>query len=92
MKKTFSVVALMLATFCARAQFSTVAYATNPSPGVYNLETLSSCIFSSGAIWSTGPGIDFTKCFSLTFDAEFSSQPVGADGFCVVFGNNITEK
>jgi hypothetical protein len=45
--------------------------------------------YVSGAGWSTNP-VDFTKSFSVEFDARFTIRHNnGADGFVLVFGNYI---
>lgn len=94
MKRKLSLaVILLLSTFYAQAQFALVGSATGP--GIYNLTPLPG-VNQAGAIWCDGTNpslpqfLDFTKCFTLNFMARETKQLTGADGFCAVFGSNIT--
>jgi hypothetical protein len=98
MKKKLLFVAIMLATsWCVRAQFTPQGVSvTVPN---FNLTPLSTCggSYEAGALWADGSGapaipqfIDFTQCFTLTFQEQFTAQSIGADGFAVVFGSNLT--
>ncbi len=68
-----------------------VSIATIVTPGVYNLTPASICGGGhKGAIWCTTT-VDFTNSFTLNFKASFDQAVApGADGICVVFGQNIT--
>jgi gliding motility-associated-like protein len=69
-----------------------VGIASVIGPGIYNLTPSSPCTgtFLGGAMWCTTT-VDFNNSFVLNFDANFTtSGGSGADGFCTVFGQNLT--
>lgn len=91
---------MLAAAFCAatssNAQFTTVGAATyNPTSGVIDLVPGACTGFHvNGAAWDNNTTIDFTRSFVIDYEASFTTyggpQSSGADGYVVVFGENIS--
>jgi len=93
MKKSLLLLAAgLLAATGSYAQFTTVGPATfNTTSGVIDLVP-GTCTGAhvNGAAWDNNTTIDFTRSFTIDYEASFTTYGnSGADGHVVVFGENI---
>jgi Bacterial lectin/Secretion system C-terminal sorting domain len=99
MKNLLFLFGVLLQVFIAQAQFTCLGSAVSMTGGEYDLTA--GVTTSMGAMWSNGgdPTIpqymDFTHDFVIYFRAKLAPTSGGlrrefGDGFCAVFGSNIT--
>lgn len=89
--KKLLITCILIASFfnvLSQSFYPPVGDALSIAPGMYNLAHSSN---SAGAVWSTTK-VNFQKGWILTFEAQFDIlQSAGADGICVVFGDNLRD-
>ena len=94
MKKVIPILLLICIVAKSKAQsfYPPVGVTVSTGASSWNMTPASACTgaYLTGAIWCTTP-VNFNNPFTLTFQTNVDIvRGIGADGICVVFGQNLT--